>query len=932
MFLRFIRKSLRLKLILASVIVEIIMLSLLLGNSLRIINTTIDQQSVIRTNSITPLLDSALSISLFERDSATLYELLDKLIKTDNSEFTYINIYDNQDKLYADIKSNSPLVKDKSSDTAEILHISAPLTLAEEKIGRVEYGLSISSLYLSKSSLLKQSIIIAIIEIILTVLLLGFTSFFLTRHITVLLKGAENISTGHYDVNIPIKTPDEVGLLANGFNVMAKAVRDRIAELSESTNALSIKTAEFESIFNSIADGVIFVDINRVCVSVNPAIIKMFGYPKENYLNHKLDFLYQKKEDYDLQSKLRFAKDAPDRDDSYQATFMRQNGSTFIGELLASRVKDNKGNVLGFIGILRDIDERKRYEFELMEAKEKAIVTLESIGDAVITTDEKGLVQYLNPVAEELTGWTTEDAFKKSLPEVFNIFNESTNEPVENPVIRVLRDNIIIGLANHTVLINKDGKRFAIEDSAAPIRDKQGNILGVILVFHDVSSARSMAEQLSWQASHDSLTGLINRLEFEVRLDHLLEKENDQHSHALVYMDLDQFKVVNDTCGHIAGDELLKQLSTLFLKHIRDNDTLARLGGDEFGILLENCPAERAHTISNNIIRDLEQFRFSWHDKAFTVGTSIGLVPFTKSNNETISTLMSAADVACYAAKDAGRNRIHTYKQDDDELVQRHGEMQWVSQIQHALENDRFVLYCQPIVSTSADQNEPHHYEILIRMHNNEGKIIPPMSFLPAAERYNLMPDIDRWVLTHVIRQIKKYPLTQGSMIAINLSGNSLSDDNFLNFVITLLDDKEINPRQFCFEITETAAISNLSRVTSFIATLKRRGCQFSLDDFGSGLSSFTYLKNLNVDYLKIDGAFVKDMNHDLIDRSMVEAINQIGHVMSIKTIAEFVEDKATFDTLVEMGIDYAQGYYFSKPIPFEKLKSIKNQLINIDH
>ena len=932
MFLRFIRKSLRLKLILASVIVEIIMLSLLLGNSLRIINTTIDQQSVIRTNSITPLLDSALSISLFERDSATLYELLDKLIKTDNSEFTYINIYDNQDKLYADIKSNAHIGSETDNNTKEILHISAPLTLADEKIGRVDYGLSISSLYLSKSSLLKQSIIIAIIEIILTVLLLGFTSFFLTRHITVLLKSAEDISSGHYDVNIPIKTPDEVGLLANGFNVMAKAVRDRISELSDSTNALSIKTAEFESIFNSIADGVIFVDVDRVCVSVNPATIKMFGYPEEKYLNKKLDFLYQNKEEYDLQSRLRFAKDSPDREDSYQAVFMRQDGSTFIGELLASRVKDNKGNILGFIGILRDIDERKRYEFELMEAKEKALVTLESIGDAVITTDETGLVQYLNPVAEELTGWTTKEAINKSLPEVFNIFNESTNEPVENPVIRVLRDNIIIGLANHTVLINKHGKRFAIEDSAAPIRDKQGNILGVILVFHDVSSARSMAEQLSWQASHDSLTGLINRLEFEVRLNELLEKENDQNSHALVYMDLDQFKVVNDTCGHIAGDELLKQVASLFLKHIRDNDILARLGGDEFGVLLENCPAERAHTISNNIIRDLDQFRFLWHDKAFTVGTSIGLVPFTKTNNETISTLMSAADVACYAAKDAGRNRIHTYKQDDDELVQRHGEMQWVSQIQHALENNRFVLYCQPIVSTSADQNEPHHYEILVRMKNDEGKIIPPMSFLPAAERYNLMPDIDRWIITHVIKQIKKHPLTQGSMIAINLSGNSLSDDNFLNFVITILDDKEINPKQFCFEITETAAISNLSRVTSFIATLKQRGCQFSLDDFGSGLSSFTYLKNLNVDYLKIDGAFVKDMNHDLIDKSMVEAINQIGHVMSIKTIAEFVEDKATFDALVEMGIDYAQGYYFSKPFPFEKLKSIKNQLINIEH
>ena len=908
------------------------MLSLLLGNSLRIINSTINQQSEIRKDSITPLLDSALSIPLFERDSATLHELLEKLIQTENSEFTFINVYDDQNVLYANIKRHSDDKRPLPENNENTLNISTPLTLADEIIGKVEYGLSISSLQESKRSLLQQSIIIALFEILFTILLLGFTSFFLTRHITVLLKGAEDITSGHYDVDIPVKTPDEVGLLASGFNIMAKAVRDRINELSESSEALRIKTAEFKSIFNSIADGVIFVDTDRICRRVNPSTIKMFGYPEEEYLNKKLDFLYLDKELYNTQSAIRFSKNAPDRNDSYEASFVRKDGTVFIGELLASRVKDDKGNILGFIGILRDINERKLYEFKLMEAKEKALVTLESIGDAVITTDDKGMVQYLNPVAETLTGWRNRDATNKPLPEVFNIINETTNEPVENPVIHVLRDNVIIGLANHTVLINKQGERFAIEDSAAPIRDKQGNILGVILVFHDVSKARSMAEQISWQASHDSLTGLINRLEFEVRLDKLLSSSDNHHDHALLYMDLDQFKVVNDTCGHIAGDELLKQLSTLFLKHIRGNDILARLGGDEFGMLLENCPSSRAQVIAENIIRELEQFRFGWHDQSFTVGTSIGLIPFNNKDKDTISTLMSAADVACYAAKDAGRNRIHTYKQDDDELIQRHGEMQWVSQIQHALEKNKFELYCQPIVSTSASHSEPHHYEILVRMRDIQDKLVPPMSFMPAAERYNLMPEIDRWIINNVIKQIKAHPLTHGSMIAINLSGNSLSDERFLNFVISKLEDKDINAKQFCFEITETAAISNLSHVTSFIATLKQQGCQFSLDDFGSGLSSFTYLKNLNVDYLKIDGTFVKDMKHDLIDKSMVEAINQIGHVMSLKTIAEFVEDKETFDILTRLGIDYAQGYYFAKPFPFERLKSIKNQLINIDY
>jgi len=921
MFLRFIRKSLRLKLILASVVVEIIMLSMLLGNSLRIINATIDQQSAIKAESITTLLDSALSISLFERDFATLFELLQKLLQSENSEFEYIEVYDDQNKLFAQLSSAAQADFDLKGAQHKLLHIVSPLTLAGEKIGEVKYGLSIESLYESKSSLLKQGLFIALFEIFLTILLLGITSYFLTRHISVLLRSAEEISSGNYDINVPIKTPDEIGLLANGFNIMAKAVRDRIIELSETSLSLRDKSAKLESMYNSIADGIIFVDVDRVCVSVNPAMLSMFGYPLEKFINNKLDFIYLNKDEYDYQGELRFSKKSPDRHDSYEASFVRSDGNVFIGELLASRILDENGESLGFIGILRDINERKKVEFELMEAKERALVTLESIGDAVITTDEKGLVQYLNPVAEDLTGWSTNDSFNKPLPEIFDIYNEKNNQPVENPVVRCLRENIIIGLANHTVLVNKHGKKIAIEDSAAPIRDKQGTVLGVILVFHDVSKARKMAEQLSWQASHDSLTGLINRLEFEIRLQKVLDKEDGNSQHALLYMDLDQFKVVNDTCGHVAGDELLKQLTTLFLKHIRDLDTLARLGGDEFGILLENCPSERAHEIAEGIIKDLGYFRFSWEEKVFSVGVSIGLVSFNSCESETISTLMSEADIACYAAKDAGRNRIHIFKFDDDQLVERHGEMQWVSQIQYALENNKFELFCQPIVSTMTDNNEPHHYEVLIRMRDNHGDIISPMSFLPAAERYNLMPDIDRWVIAQVMEQVENYPLPSNTMIAINLSGNSLSDKSFLEFVIKRLQSSTVNASQFCFEVTETAAISNLSHVTSFIKTLQTLGSQFSLDDFGSGLSSFAYLKNLNVNYLKIDGAFVKDMVNDPIDCSMVEAINKVGHVLGIKTIAEFVEDRQTYELLKSMQIDYVQGYYFSRPFAFEELK-----------
>lgn len=919
------RKSLRFRLVVISVLIEIAMLTLLLSNSIRIIDNVIEEESFTRTESVTQLLDSALAVYLFERDFATLHEMLGKLVGNAESEFVYIRVYDDQKRLYADAERNKQGDPVEYGFEYEILQITSPLTLAGEEIGLFEYGISMHALHASKSSLLRQGLVIAGIEIVLTILLLGTIGFLLTRHISVLLRGAEDISAGIYDVKIPVKTVDEVGQLANGFNLMAGAIEDRVTELTRSESALRIKTAELESVYDSIADGVVFINLDRICIRVNPAIVNMFGYEPELLLNRKLNFLYADKNDFESRGDITYSKDSPDVSDSYEVDLVRRDGSQFVGEVNTSRVKDTNNNELGFIAVVRDISVRKEYERELLEAREKALVTLESIGDAVITTDEKGNVQYLNPVAEALTEWPTSDAKGRPLPEVFDIYNEKTNEPVENPVDQCLRNNAIIGLANHTGLISRHGKRFAIEDSAAPIRDRQGNILGVILVFHDVSKTRKLAEQLSWQASHDSLTGLINRLEFEVRLEGILEDGNSDSHHAMLYIDLDQFKVVNDTSGHVAGDELLKQLSELFQNHKRERDVLARLGGDEFGMILENCPVDQARKIGESIISDLNQFRFLWMGKVFTTGASIGLVPFSNASKDTISSLMTAADVACYAAKDAGRSRVHVYQPNDDNLVQRQGEMQWVSQIEHALEHGKFELYCQSIVSTSEQQAKPGHYEILIRMYDSDDNLVLPMAFLPAAERYNLMPNIDRWVILSVMEQLRSFESYDQTVFAINLSGKSLSDDKFLDFVMQTFAGNPARAEQICFEITETAAITNLNRVAIFIAALRKLGCQFSLDDFGSGLSSFHYLKNLQVDFLKIDGAFVKDMTEDPVNKSMVEAINQIGHVMSIKTIAEYVENEETLELLRDIGVDYAQGYHFTRPFPFKDLISNKS-------
>jgi diguanylate cyclase (GGDEF)-like protein len=433
---------------------------------------------------------------------------------------------------------------------------------------------------------------------------------------------------------------------------------------------------------------------------------------------------------------------------------------------------------------------------------------------------------------------------------------------------------------------------------------------------------RKAEETIRHMAYHDALTGLTNRHEFERRLRRALSSANERNTqHALLYLDLDQFKIINDTCGHVAGDELLKQLAVVLQGPIRESDTLARLGGDEFGVLLENCPAERAKHIADGLLQAIKDFRFTWQDKTFSLGVSIGLV-VVKNDGKTMTDVLSAADMACYGAKDKGRSRVHVYSDDDAELAQRHGEMEWVSRISRALENDQFVLYRQLIVPLGEHGADAEHCEFLVRMLADDGSVILPGAFIPAAERYNLMPQLDRWVIdaafAYVAQSVTSPP---GSMPSpgtcfINLSGASLSDDTFFDFIRSKLEEHKIPRNLICFEITETAAIANLSKAVGFIEVIKEAGCYFALDDFGSGLSSFSYLKTIPADFLKIDGMFVRDMLHDPMDNAIVEAINSIGHTAGLRTIAEFVETPSIRSRLEKIGVDYAQGFGIEAPVP----------------
>jgi diguanylate cyclase (GGDEF)-like protein/PAS domain S-box-containing protein len=567
-----------------------------------------------------------------------------------------------------------------------------------------------------------------------------------------------------------------------------------------------------------------------------------------------------------------------------------------------------------------EINERMLVEQHLIEEKERAQVTLKSIGDAVITTDIHGIVEFINPVAEHLTGWRYEEAHGLPIEKVFSIIYEDSRKQAVNPVYRCIAKDKVVGLDEELLLIGRLGTEYYIQDSAAPIHDATGKIQGVVLVFSDVTQARKLSQELAYQATHDPLTGLVNRRMFEQRLIRILDSRNiSGGSHIFCYLDLDQFKIINDTCGHTAGDELLKQVTTILHNKVRLRDTVGRLGGDEFGILMEHCTLERAECLANLLRETIAAYRFNWADKSFRIGVSIGLIQINEEFN-TLNDLLMTADASCYAAKDAGRNRVHVYRTTDADIQLRSGQVQWVAKLNRALDLGKFKLYKQPLQSILSN-HEGNHYEILVRLEEDGGVIIPPGAFIPAAERYGLMPKIDQYIISNALRFFadNHQRLEQLSVCTLNLSGHTLNAEWLLNFIVKAIDYYKLPPEKFCFEITETAAISNLNLVTGFMKQLQEHGCLFALDDFGSGLSSFAYLKNLPVDYLKIDGMFVKDICNDPIGFSIVKSINEIGHLMQKKTIAEYVETAAVYDKLAEIGVDFAQGYWIHHPYPLEE-------------
>ncbi len=715
---------------------------------------------------------------------------------------------------------------------------------------------------------------------------------------------------------------DELNLLINLSNNMAygmMALRTN-QEHKQSETKLRESEERFRTTYRDASIGMALISLDHRYIDGNPSFCDMLGYSKEELVGK---FLKEITHPDDAQLGLEYHNNLIDGEiDNYhiEKRYIHKEGFDIWASLSVSLVQDNNNAPLYAIAQIQDITERKQADMEL----QKLSHAVESSSSSVIITDAEGNIEYVNSRFSEITGYAKEEVLGQ-IPRFLLQSGETTESVYDDISISMKSKGKWKGEFRSQ---KKDSSLFWDRASISCVKNANGEITHYIGIQDDVTLEYELAEKLNYQACHDALTGLINRREFERRAGRLLtmikqdkDKDEDEDEHAMCFMDLDQFKIVNDTCGHAAGDELLRQLARVLQKTVRHRDTLARMGGDEFGVLMEYCSLDHAHRVASSLQKAVQDFHFVWQGQSFRVGISIGLIAITESTPD-LTELLKGADAACYMAKDLGRNRIHVYQSNEEKLIKRSGETQWAARIHQAINEERFCLYVQSIMPL--DNTADKHYEILLRLVDEKGRLNLPQAFFPAAGRYNLLPQLDHWVIQKAFSLLAEHPafLKQIGFISINLSGQSLANEDFLGFVIEQIEINKIPPDNICFEITETEVISNLSIAIEFISRLREIGCRFALDDFGSGLSSFGYLKNLPVDYLKIDGMFVKDIVDDPIDRAMVKSINEIGQVMGMQTIAEFVENNEVKGMLREIGVNYAQGLGIGKPMSFDELLS----------
>ncbi|HEY2037888.1 MAG TPA: EAL domain-containing protein [Steroidobacteraceae bacterium] len=604
----------------------------------------------------------------------------------------------------------------------------------------------------------------------------------------------------------------------------------------------------------------------------------------------------------------------------YEVEVLGRDGQVTRLEITSARVDYDGGSAL----LVTGVEILPTQTVEALRVKTDGdgtayLLALNSLVEAVIATDVDGRITYMNPAAERLAATSAEQAAGKAVDEVVGLVDETDRRLLSDPVRQALTSGVAVTLGRRALMISRaDASEHSIELSATPMRNAGGDPVGAVVLLHDVSEQRGIARQMSYQATHDALTGLVNRREFERRLEEAIERgHRGDGQHVLCYLDLDHFKVVNDTSGHLAGDSMLREVAKLLRDAVRDSDTVGRMGGDEFGMLLVGCPLEKARQIADDVCRAVADHRFVWRDRIFNIGVSVGLVEISRESG-TLEELLTAADSACYVAKKQGSGRVAVYSARDEALARHTGEIQWLQRLQSALKESRFQLYHQPIVPAYGTDGGGPAMEVLVRLQDENGNQVPPVDFVRAAERYRLMGLVDRWVVQTTLAALGRgaIPVPSDRCVAINISGQTLADSQFLEFVVECLDSTGVAPSQVCFEISETAVVANLEYARRFVGVLHGMGCQFALDDFGSGVGSFSNLKSLPMDYLKIDGSFIRNLARDSVNQAMVTAMIKLARTLNFKVIAEQVEDSAALDAARRIGVDFVQGYAIARPLP----------------
>ncbi|MBL8200029.1 MAG: EAL domain-containing protein [Chromatiales bacterium] len=720
-----------------------------------------------------------------------------------------------------------------------------------------------------------------------------------------ILEAAEAAAFGKR-VALPASNVPEIGQLGDNVNRLFDALNTKDRQMRQ-------REALFQDLANTMPE-VVLVHRDRV-IFANNAASALMGLTPEQLAGRPVTDLvrpaYRAMTRKNIAGRLA-GEPVPDR---YEIQLISGEEGGLWVEATGTMI-DYRGQK-AILSIARDVSYRKSIEANLGRGKQQAQITLESIGEGVITADTEGVIDYLNGAAEKLTGFTRENAIGKRMTDLMTLVDETDRKDLGDPVARCLSERRQIGLGRRALMIAKDGDReLSVELTASPIIGAGDTVAGAVVIMHDVTEIRGLTRRISYQAAHDALTGLINRTEFERRLAETLEGgHGDSVNSVLCYMDLDRFKAVNDTCGHLAGDNMLREVAKLIRDQVRDSDFVARLGGDEFGMLLIRCPLDKARQIADDVCNAIRDYRFVWQDRIFTIGISIGLVEVSRESG-TLKDLLSAADSACYVAKQQGRGRVHVYSARDEVSARQRGDIHWLRQLQVSLRENRFELHAQPVISTAGRVTRGPALEVLLRMIDEDGKLVQPRQFIPAAERYQLMASIDRWVVQATLSAIAHgaIRLPDERSCSINLSAQALAEDGFLDFVVECLDHSQVPPHRICFEVSETAVMERFDQARRFVAVLHGIGCQFGLDDFGSGLGSFTTLRDLSIDYLKIDGTYTRDLRPETLNHQVVTAVTAVSRILGFRVIAEQVETQADFETLRSIGVDFIQGNFVDRP------------------